>query len=334
MKPVLRIVGTDAAFTIDYLLVNESEGMHVRFSAFISDPGTPLLQYMGRACSIEWGTALTTTVEYGYVDTPTTVEHQAARGTMVLGLGATSVMRSGTARSWSRTTPFLIARSLTRPYGLALAADRYEAGIDSFLQSSQSDWATLQALAEKTGMSLVARGVQVRLIDVKRALGRAQLRSVLTITNPDSVTYMDTASPVGFDTYEFTGVDALGSPFVVRGGNGPVKRHAPENFATLEDALLAQRRWRDRDRQMSKALVTFQGPTAARVGDVVNVQGALWYVAKSKVEIDGVAGKTDTQLELHRTSSARPKSADIVREVPAGLRQGRLVSARRSEVLL
>lgn len=334
MKPVLRISGTSERFVVDHLTITEAEGMHVRFSAFISGPGDNLRRFAGAPCSIEWGSGVTRDTEWGYIDTPTQIEHLAARGTMILGLGATSVMRSGAARSWSRTTPYRIARSLTRPYGLAIAADSYEAGIDSMMQTSQSDWATLQDLADKVGMSLVARGVQVRIIDVQRALGRAQLRDILTIGNLAGITYMDTASPVGFDRFEFNGIDSLGENFTVRGGTGPVKRHAPENFGTLEDALLAKQRWEDRTRHLQKALASYQGATAARVGDVVRVAGKLWYVARSTVEVDGIHAKTDTQLELHRTNKARPTSADIIPNVPVALRQGALAAARRSEIEL
>lgn len=336
MKPIIRIYGTPRHnYTIDRLKISQEEGAHDLLTAYIAGPGRSDLNEMkGAPAKITWGNGITARTAVGYVDTISRLGGPDS-GIIIMLLGATSAMRSGEARTFRRTTPFRIARSIVHPYRLSLTVDQYVSPLDSFMQTSESDWAALKQLADMTGMALVGSNTAVRMVDVRRELGRSRLRPVRHLPDPASFVQMETPSPVGFDRYEFTGIDALGQNFSVTGGpERGVKRHSGRNFASLDDARNASLQWEDRKRFYVRSLATFRGNDATQVGDVVFVEGLRWFVSKveAAVHTNGLNG--ETEMELHRSTSTRPASLEKA-SYPSSRRVGMdWVSSKQHEVEL
>jgi hypothetical protein len=272
----------------------------------------------------------------GYVDTVNLMSgRDALSGWALIGLGATSKMRSGTARSFRRATPFTIAKNIVTPYRMGVMVDQYIHQLDAFMQTSESDWATLMRLADTTGMSLIADGTTAKLVDVRRAIGRAAMRPIKHLFEPDAFIKMDTPSPVGFDTYEFTGIDRMGVQFAVKGGpEGGVKRHAAENFSSLEEARSAAIRWEDRQRFMHRAMVTYSGQVSVKAGDVLRVEGETWFVAGVRHTVPIGSSNQVVQIELHRTAEKRPSTAYIPPTPTSTRRNGVWVSSQAYAVEL
>jgi hypothetical protein len=336
MKPTIEIYGsTPHNYLIDHLSVSMEEGSHDLLTAYVVKPGVPRTDELkGAPAKITWGSGPNTTTSYGYVDTTAKITGDSF-GWVIMVLGATSVMRSGSARSFRRSTPFQIASTVTSPYRMALAIDQYVSPLDNFMQTSGSDWAALKHLADQTGMALVGSNTSIRLIDVRRALGRAVSRPVPQLINPDSFVQMETPSPVGFDTYDFTGIDALGNNFSVSGGpSGGVKRHSGRNFASLDDALNEGLQWEDRQRKFVRALATFSGQTPTKVGDIIAVEGARWFVSKCEHKVSGVSSTSDVSMELHRVEKVRPASLNNITPPDTRLMNGSWISSKRYEVEL
>lgn len=337
MKPEIEIYGRRTLrFNVDSLSVPQSEFMHDMCTLHMANPGDVDVELLkGQPFRLTWGNGIASQAMYGYVDTTSSLTGDNPTGLALIGLGASSVMRSGHARSWKRSTPFRIARSIVHPYRLSLVSDKYVATVDSFMQSEESDWAALTRLATLAGMSLVATNNAVRLVDVSKAIGRAKFRPVPHFVEPDTFVQLETPSPVGFDTYEFTGIDRLGSSFTLSGGQpGGVKRHSSQNFASLEDARLAAVRQAARQRQYVRAMAEFTGQLNVKCGDVCVVEGQHWYVAQCTHEVQHAAGKHRVSLELHRAISGRPATADVATPPAPVLQQGKWVSARQYEVEL
>lgn len=338
MKPEITIYGPrPLRFNIDSLSVSQEEGMHDMFTAYLARPGdVDMDSIKGQPCEVVWNNRFAAQTLPGYVDTTSELEGDTGiTGVVIMGLGASSVMRSGEARSWRRTPLHRIAANIVRPYRMGLVTDRYVSSIDSFMQTSDSDWAALARLAGITGMSLVATGTTVRLVDVRKEIGRSRLRPVTVLEAPDSFVQLETPSPVGFDSFEFTGIDALGVNFAVKGGvDGGVKRHSGQNFASLEDARLAAHRHRDRERHYIRAIAEFKGQVPVSSGSVCVVEGQRWYVAKCKHEVRQGTSASSVSVELHRATEDRPTSADAPTFTTPIVRGGKWVSDRRYEVEL
>ena len=337
MLPTLDVYGNGLAtrFSVDSLTASSEEGKHDQFSAYIAQ-GAPISRMEGRPCALTWGSGVATQSMIGYVDTVSEMTgDDTLAGWAVIGLGATSKMRSGTARSFRRSTPFLIASNIVLPHRMGVMVDQYIYPLDAFMQTSESDWAALGKLADSIGMSLIADGTTAMLVDVRRAIGRAALRPIKHIWEPDSFIKLDTPSPVGFDTFEFTGIDRMGSSFTVRGGpEGGVKRHAGENFSSLEEARNAARRWEDRQRFMKRAMATFSGQVAVKAGDVLMVEGGTWYVAGVRHTVALGSQKQTVQIELHQTEEKRPSSAYVPSPPTSVQRNGAWVSSQSYAVAL
>lgn len=276
MKPEIEIYGSrPLRFSIDRLTVEQNEGMHDAFTAYLANPGdvdSALLR--GSPCRVVWGQGFAAQSMYGYIDTPTDMTGHEHNGMVLLGLGASSAMRNGQARSWRRSSPFRVARTIVAPYRMSFAVDKYVASIDAFMQSDESDWSALVRLAAATGMSLVSHGTSVRLLDVRKTIGRSMLRPAPLLNDPDSFVQLETSSPVGYDKFEFNGIDRLGSPFAMRGGqsNG-IQRHSGQNFQSLEEARLAAVRHEDRERHYVRALAEFKGLVNISSGSVCVTEG-------------------------------------------------------------
>jgi len=335
--PTLDVYGNGlvSRFSVDSLTASSEEGKHDQFSAYIA-LGAPVYGMQGWPCTLTWGSGAATQSMIGYVDTVSEMTgDDALSGWAVIGLGATSKMRSGTARSFRRSTPFLIASNIVLPHRMGVMVDQYIYPLDAFMQTSESDWAALGKLADSIGMSLIADGTTAMLVDVRRAIGRAALRPIKHIREPDSFIKLDTPSPVGFDTFEFTGIDRMGSSFTVRGGpEGGVKRHAGENFSSLEEARNAARRWEDRQRFMKRAMATFSGQVAVKAGDVLMVEGGTWYVAGVRHTVALGSQKQTVQIELHQTEEKRPSSAYVPSPPTSVQRNGAWVSSQSYAVAL
>jgi hypothetical protein len=340
--PVLAVLGDrQLKLSVNSLAVSQEEFMHDQFTAHISSaPTIGADDLKGYPASISWGSTVGGQTMVGYIDTVSEMDGDRTTGLAIIGLGASSHMRSGQARTWTRRTPLDIAREIVRPYRLGLEVDKYVAPLDFFMQTSESDWATLTALAQLTGMSLIADGAVVRLIDVRKELGRAMLRPTMMLDAAEAESFhrIESKSTVGHDKYTFTGVDRLGVPFSVAGGpEDGVERHAAENFASLEEALNAGRRWEDRQRTLVRSMCTFPGFVDARAGSVIRVIDRTvqyWYVARCKHEVTGLGQGYRTHMELHTTDERRP-SAPVLTTRPAPvLRNGAWVSSRSYEAEL
>lgn len=337
MKPVIEIYGhRPAGYTVDSMAVTQSESMHDMCSVHMANPGdvdTELLK--GQPFRLTWGSGFAVATMLGYVDTTSDMAGDIGSGFAIIGLGASSCMRNGQARSWRRASPHRIARSIVRPHRLSLVTDKYVATVDSFLQTDDSDWAALTRLASMTGMSLVANNTVVRLVDVRKAIGRAQFRPVPMFDAPDSFLQMETPAPVGYDAFEFKGIDRMGANFTLRGGSPDgVQRHSSQNFGSLEAARLAAVRQVDRQRQYVRALAEFDGQLNVKCGDVCVVEGQHWYVAQCKHETSFAAGRSHVSLELHRATTGRPATADVATPPGPTVRQGKWVSEQLYEVEL
>ena len=336
MKPEIEIFGPrPMRFNIDSLSVTQEEGMHDMFTSYLARPGAVDAEDLkGQPCQVTWGTGFSTTTLVGYVDTTSRIVGEQS-GLVIIALGATSTMRSGEARSWRRASPFRIARNVVHPYRMSLVADKYIATVDAFMQTDDSDWACLARLAGLSGMSLVGRNTSVMLIDVRKAIGRAKMRPVPVFREPESFVQMETPSPVGFDTFDFSGIDRLGSKFAVRGGpEGGVQRHASQNFSSLDEARMASVKHGDRQRHHIRAVATFHGQLNMQVGDVCVVEGQHWYVAKCQHEVRIGTSQTTVTAELHRAVEGRPATADIALNPASVLRGGKWIAERNYEVEL
>lgn len=335
MRPTITIhneVGS-TFYHADSLVVSMDEGRHDSFSVYLSNPEGLDASVTGRPCSISWGAGASPNSLVGYIDTVAEMTGDGLPGKTLVCIGASSVMRSGTARTWRRSPPLRIASNIVRPYKLGLLIDKYPHNIDSFMQSSESDWHALINLAAATGTSLVADGTVVKLIDVRKEIGRSTLTRGDNYREPDAFVQLDTNSPAGFDQYEFSGIDRLGSTFKVRGGEG-VKRHAQESFSSLDDALNAARRREDRTRLLVRATATYSGPMSVRNGAVINVEGRPWYVANCRHEVSLETYGQTTVLELHRSEKSRPSTASSPTPPVPVVRHGAWVSAQSFEVEL
>lgn len=338
MKPEIEVYGdTNRRFVIDSLKVEMSEGMHDLATCFLANGSTIRPRDIkGLPCRVVWGQGFAAMSMYGYVDTPADVSAEGdSGGFVIMVLGATSVMRSGEARVWNRATPFRVARNIVAPYRLSLVVDKYISTVDQFMQTSDSDWAALTRLADLTGMSLIARDSAVYMVDVRKVIGRALLRPIPSLAEPTNFVRMETPSPIGFDRYEFEGIDGLGSKFAVRGGpDKGVKRHSPKNYSTLEEARLAAVRHQDRERHYIKASASFDTRTSTRAGDVVFVEGDYWYVSKVRHVTEFPTQNQGVTMELHRSERSRPSTSDREVVPPPVLRDGAWVAARKYEVEL
>jgi hypothetical protein len=338
MKPEISIYSPrPKRFNIDALKVQQEEGMHDMFTAYLARPGLVDTEDLkGYPCTVTWNNRFAVQTLHGYVDTTSNMtEGFGATGMVIIGLGASSVLRNGQARTWRRSTPHRIARNIVAPYRMGLVTDKYISTIDSFMQTSDSDWGALRRLGDLTGMALVATNTTIRMIDVRRAIGRSEMRSVPVYASPDSFVQMETPSPAGFDSFEFTGIDALGVNFTLAGGQeGGVKRHASQNFSSLEEARLASDRHQDRQRQYVRAAAEFSGQLAIKCGDVCEVEGLRWFVSKCSHEVRIDSSKSSVAVELHRATVSRPSSTDAPAIPESVLSNGKWSSARRFEVEL
>jgi hypothetical protein len=336
MKPLLEVFGDRPfRFSVDSLKVQQSEGMHDMATVHLANPGVQNLDDLkGKPCTITWGRRFAAQTFYGYIDTTGEMNGENDIGGLALiCLGATSVMRSGQPHIWRKSTPYRIARTITRPYRMALVVDKKQSTIDSFMQTSESDWGALNLLAMESGMVVIPSGTAVRMVDVRRALGRAATTPVRALLNPESFVQLETPSPVGYDTYAFTGVDSLGNNFAVRGGpDDGIRRHSGERFESLGAARNAEARKVDRQKHLVKAMATYAGQLGVRCGDLVSAEGLVWFVSSCDLEMSFDNPTSYTHLVLHRSPGVRPVSAAVDSVPTPALRAGKWVSSKSYEV--
>jgi hypothetical protein len=336
MQPLLEVYGERPfRFVVDSLKVQQSEGMHDMATAYLANPGVRNLgDLKGKPCTVTWGRKFAAQTFYGYIDTTGEMNGDADIGGLALiCLGASSVMRSGQPHIWRKSTPYRIASALTRPYRMSLVVDKQQATIDSFMQTSESDWGALNLLAMESGMVVIPVGTAVRVVDVRRALGRSATTAVRFLKDPESFVQLETPSPVGFDTYNFTGVDPLGNNFAVRGGPADgIHRHSGEHFESLGAARNAEARKVDRQKHLVKAMATYSGQLGVRCGDLVSAEGLVWFVSSCDLEMAFGNPVSHTHLVLHRSSGVRPVSAAVDSVPSPVLRGGKWVSSKSYEV--
>lgn len=126
---------------------------------------------------------------YGYVQTASPVLARAdgqtpANTVQFMCLGTTSVMQSGTSRSFAGMSADNVAKSLLSPYHLALVSDHHTYLWPRLVQSRDTDWQFLVALARRVGYVVAVDKVTVYFIDPTKVI--VNTGSAVPITTMDS----------------------------------------------------------------------------------------------------------------------------------------------------
>jgi hypothetical protein len=124
----------------------------------------------GWLVQMRWGAGTQQNTFYGYVQSASLVETRQggpgqARITEFVCLGATSIMQSGSQRSFAGMSADNVAKSLLKPYRLALVADAHPFLWNQLVQVRETDWQFLVTLAKKVGYILTSDKVTVFFSD-------------------------------------------------------------------------------------------------------------------------------------------------------------------------
>src|SRR5262245_42530403 len=166
----------DVSFDINDTVVEERCGQHDLITLKVTSFPT-LESWIGQPVLLDIHEGSNSRRIAGYYDTHgTSTGRSFDTVTAVFVLGASSVMRSGTERTWRDKRPFEIARDIVQPYAFCLEMDALDFTIPLFAQSTESDWQMLVRLAQEVGMSLIGTNCVIRIVDPQMEIRRRMMR--------------------------------------------------------------------------------------------------------------------------------------------------------------
>jgi hypothetical protein len=311
MNTVLTLAEERATVPIETFSVEENAGQHDMVTLTLQKrPDISLLS--GSTVRLQQFSGLETFDFFGYLDTALPYNNgDGQRGGIYFLLAASTALRSGVTRTWNNRSPFEIASNIVERHGLGLEMDKYAGRIGHFAQSTESDWEALRNLANDIGFILTADNSVVRIIDPNATIRRAESQALapLTVTQRSKFIMEESLTPIGYESYEFMGVDKFGVSFNVKvNDDSPVQKLVREEVESLADALAAAARVESRGAAQNRATFTTDYHPSIHVGHAILVdEGSRlrhWFVLSAKHSYNGNPGsKSMTTLSLCRTSN-------------------------------
>lgn len=309
MSAAMTLVEERQTFPVEMFTIKEDVGQHDLVTVTLANrptvdllSGTPVqVQQLGME-EFDFSGYLDTAVPYNNGD--------GSRGGVYFLLSASTVMRSGTTRTWDNRTPFEIAKDIVEPHGLGLEMDRYVGKVSHFAQTTESDWEALRNLASDIGYVLSADNAVVRLADPPVVIRRAESQPLqsLTITAGSKFVMEESLTPVGYESYEFVGIDKFGVSFSVKANEESlVRKLIREEVESLGDALAAASRVKSRQAAQNRATLVTDYHPSIHVGSVVLVdegdRSRHWFVLTATHTFNEKPGATSsTTLTLCRST--------------------------------